>query len=102
MDSSNQLPLALKIAAITKELDNIKIVPVVEDTGTIHTVYVFKYGKWMDRLTKKCSKLLGNDITKTLSKNKDAKIYKFYPYTLGYIKKINKFVVCAEMKYKIK
>ena len=53
---SKSLPFALNVTAKATGLDNIKIVPVNEDTGVRRSEYVLKMGNWEKRLVDKCVK----------------------------------------------
>ncbi|MCK9574757.1 MAG: hypothetical protein WC979_03125 [Candidatus Pacearchaeota archaeon] len=94
--TESSLPFAMRIAAITTELDNIHIESATSFVGIKRLCIVCSYGEWEERLIAKCSKVLTKDIKKAKSKNPNAKLilYKLCEVV------DHEFFNVAEMSYK--
>ena len=71
----SRLAMAIAVAAKATGLDNIKIVPVLEDTGIRHVVNTSNTPGWRDRIIGKAARIINNDIKLSLENNRDSVFY---------------------------
>jgi hypothetical protein len=90
----------MHVAALSTELDNIKIIPVTEETGKRFTISTLKVRSWYDCLVNKSVKAVNKDIKESLKKNTDLIFYPFYlgrPFYRKYL-----IFICTYLHYTIK
>jgi len=99
----DRLPFPLRVAAQATELDNIKILPVNEDTGVRHIVTTLNLPGWEKRLLKKTVKVINKDIRDSINGLDSVKRKKLtiFVYLLGgkFEKKFP--LIYTELKYEI-
>ena len=99
-DRYDNLGFALRVAAMSVELDNVKITPVSYDIGVRQTIKTLKIGDWQKRLLEKSSKILNKDIRNTLDKS-DSKKVTFNVYVLGGLFYRKGLYICTDLKYEL-
>lgn len=99
-DRYNNLGFAMHLAAISVELDNVKITPVSYDTGVRQTIKTLKIGHWQTRLLEKSSKKLNKDIRITLDKSESKNVI-FNVYVLGGGFYRKGLYICTDLKYEL-
>jgi hypothetical protein len=75
INKENSLPYALRVAAGTTRLDNIKIEILKNNIPTKRTFFFLKIGDWENRMIKRSIDHLNEDIRQNLIRLKEPKIY---------------------------